>query len=580
MSELPAAWARARIAAVTATMFDGPFGSALKTSDYTAEGYRVARLENIGHLRFRGELSSFVSEEKFLSLSRHVLKANDVLFSSFVDKQTRVCLVPSELDGRMINKADCFCVRPMANAYDPRLLAYRLAAPASYAAFSDRVRGVTRPRIGLKDLADYEIEVPPLGEQRRITAKLDILTARTARARADLDRIPTLVTRYKLAVLAKAFGGELTVEWRAGRSDLMSTQAIKSAVQASWEAAQAPTPRRRGPIAASEAGRQPVELGTLPDTWVKLDLASVTDPARLIQYGILKPGNHIDGGVPYVKVMNIKGGAVELDKIRRTTPEIHAAYRRSSLREGDLLLSIRGTVGRVAEVPAELEGANITQDAVRIAVLPGVNRRFVYWFLHSPAAQEYLRANQKGVAVRGVNVGDVRLMELPLCCEEEQEEIVRRVDNAMIEIDRLAAEAAAARHLLARLDEEVLGKAFRGELVPQDPGDETASMLLDRIKLDREARDRKLKNGGGRNPIASKGHAMSAKPLLPRERILKDSESWPTPGLPFEAIATRNVMPHDQLRDALFELLAGSSPALQQRFDTDAELIMIRRVGS
>jgi type I restriction enzyme S subunit len=73
---------------------------------------------------------------------------------------------------------------------------------------------------------------------------------------------------------------------------------------------------------------------------------------------------------------------------------------------------------------------------------------------------------------------------------------------------------------------------------------------------------------------------MNKKPLPPRERILKDSENWPALGLPFEAIATRNAMPHDQLRDALFELLAGSSPALMQRFDGDSEVIVIQRVAA
>lgn len=336
-------------------------------------------------------------------------------------------------------------------------------------------------------LAQIDVPLPPFAEQRRIVAKLAGLTARTARARADLNRIPALASRYKQAVLAKAFSGELTAEWRAGRPNLKPAHAIRAAVLESWEASQAPTSRRRGPIADPQAGRQPVALGSLPDIWAQMDLASVTDPNRLIQYGILKPGDHINGGVPYVKVMNVKGGVVQLEKIRRTTAEIHNAYRRSSLREGDLLLTIRGTVGRLAEVPAELDGGNITQDSVRIALLPGVSRRFVYWFLHSPAAQEYFRANQKGVAVRGINVGDVRPMEIPVCSLEEQEEIVRRVDHAMVEIDRLAAEAGAGRRLLDHLDQSVLAKAFRGDLVPQDPTEEAAGVLLDRIRADRVA---------------------------------------------------------------------------------------------
>jgi type I restriction enzyme S subunit len=372
-----------------------------------------------------------------------------------------------------------------AGVMEPDLLQAFLRHLAGSGALSDHFTGTTIKHLPQNVLRQVKLPIPPAAEQRRIVAKLDALTARTARARADLDRIPALAARFKQAVLAKAFNGELTAEWRAGKPNLMSAQAIRAAILKSWEASQAPTSRRRGPIADPEAGRQPVELGPLPDTWVQMDLASVTDPGRLIQYGILKPGDHIDGGVPYVKVMNIKGGVIELGKIRSTTPEIHQAYRRSSLREGDLLLTIRGTVGRLAEVPAELDGGNITQDSVRIAVLPGVSRRFIYWFLHSPAAQGYFRANQKGVAVRGINVGDVRPMELPVCSFEEQEEIVRRVDHAMVEIDRLAAEAAAGRRLLGRLDQAVLAKAFRGELVAQDPVDEPASTLLDRIRAER-----------------------------------------------------------------------------------------------
>ncbi|UYW29033.1 hypothetical protein OKC48_11175 [Methylorubrum extorquens] len=171
-------------------------------------------------------------------------------------------------------------------------------------------------------------------------------------------------------------------------------------------------------------------------------------------------------------------------------------------------------------------------------------------------------------------------MELPLCSEEEQDEIVRRIDNAMVEVDRLASEAAAARNLLERLDAEMLAKAFRGELVPQNSNDEPASILLTRIESEREARGKAPKSGTIQKPIVSNGQAMSAKPLSRRERILKDSENWPVLGLPFETIATRNAMPHDQLRDALFELLAGLTPPLQQRFDTVGELMVIQRTKS
>lgn len=208
------------------------------------------------------------------------------------------------------------------------------------------------------------------------------------------------------------------------------------------------------------------------------------------------PGPDVEGGIPYVKVMNIKSGFVELGKIRRTTQEIHKSYTRSALRQGDLLLTIRGTVGRVAITPVELEGGNITQDTVRVAVLECLSSRYIYWYLQSLKVQQYFEANKKGVAVQGINVGDVRPMEVPLAPLKEQHEIVRRIESAFAKIDQLAKEAKRALALVGRLDEAILARAFRGELVPQDDKDEPAEQLLARIRAERE-RAPKAKRGRG-----------------------------------------------------------------------------------
>lgn len=169
---------------------------------------------------------------------------------------------------------------------------------------------------------------------------------------------------------------------------------------------------------------------------------------------------------------------------------------------------------------------------------------------------------------------------MPVPPVDEAKEIIRRIQTAFDWLDRMAADHAAAMRLLPKLDASILAKAFRGELVPQDPNDEPASALLARIKAEREAQSSKLKSGRGRKPNETKAKGMTEKALAPRERLLKDSEQWPAAGLPFEDIARRNVMPHDALRDALFELLSGPQPHLQQRFDTEAELIMIQRVAA
>ena len=98
-----------------------------------------------------------------------------------------------------------------------------------------------------------------------------------------------------------------------------------------------------------------------------------------------------------------------------------------------------------------------------------------------------MKGSTKGVAVRGINIGDVRALQLPLPSQEEQAEIVRRVETLFAFADRLEARYNAARAQVERLTSSLLAKAFRGELVPQDPNDEPASALLARIRAQRES---------------------------------------------------------------------------------------------
>ncbi len=349
-------------------------------------------------------------------------------------------------------------------------------------------QGGAQPNISQTVIKSRQFWLPPLPEQRRIVAKLDRLSARTKAARAHLARVQSLATRAKQATLAAAFRGDATEIWRNKNGvTRLDADETASAIDAErTEILKNAGPQRKGKSAKADHHRNPVDLNT-PEVWRTATLEAISSPVRLIQYGILKPGQDVPDGVPYVKVLNITGGEVQLEKIRHTTPEIHDSYRRSTLRLGDILLTIRGTVGRLAFVPPELDGGNITQDTVRIEVLRSVNSRFVFWWLHSPLAEQYFRDNQKGVAVRGINVGDVRPMEVPLPGRAEQEEIVRRIEAAFARIDRMVEDATRAAHLLDRLDQRLLAKAFRGELVPQDPNDEPAADLLARIKATRAA---------------------------------------------------------------------------------------------
>lgn len=141
-------------------------------------------------------------------------------------------------------------------------------------------------------------------------------------------------------------------------------------------------------------------------------LIEIVDPQRPITYGILKPGPNKEDGVPYVRVVDIKQNHLHVDQLRRTTTEIANQYKRSKLEQGDILVTIRGTVGRTCMVPEALKGANITQDTARLSILPSIMAEYVVWFLNTAWAQSWMSRHMIGQAVQGINLGDLK--ELPI----------------------------------------------------------------------------------------------------------------------------------------------------------------------
>jgi len=189
-------------------------------------------------------------------------------------------------------------------------------------------------------------------------------------------------------------------------------------------------------------------------------IAELVLPERPITYGILKPGPDILDGVPYVRVLDIKQNRLHADQLLRTTEQIASQYRRSTLFPGDILVTIRGTVGRTCIVPQELKGANITQDTARLAVTPALEARYVVEFLNTPWAQNWMSHRVLGQAVKGLNLGDLRKLPVPVPPLPVQKDFAERA----AEIRKLEADQAAGRCRLEDLFQSLLHRAFRGEL--------------------------------------------------------------------------------------------------------------------
>lgn len=240
-------WLLTRLSDLCTTAFDGPFGSKLKSSDYTDDGVGVVRLENIKHLRFEQSKETFISEEKYLTLEKNKLQKNDLLFSSFVDEEIRACLFPFETL-RFINKADCFCLRIDQEKALPEFVLYLLTSQYSYAQIKEHVQGVTRPRVNLKILKSLEFPIPPKYEQTEIVRRVDQLFAHADRTEQQVNQALSRVNNLTQSILAKAFHGELTEQWRKDNPELIigenSAEALLERIKAE-RAAKAPAKRTR-----------------------------------------------------------------------------------------------------------------------------------------------------------------------------------------------------------------------------------------------------------------------------------------------------------------------------------------------
>lgn len=377
-------------------------------------------------------------------------------------------LVANMPNGIGAGSSEYFVCRPKAGALDAKYLLAHFKTDAFLKGGAVRMTGsVGHKRVPKEHLLSSELPLAPIGEQKRIADKLDTVLARVDACRNQLDRVPSILRRFRQSVLSAACSGRLTEEWRATNPTKADTTQLIQALHYAHESAGG---HKTGNAAAPTEDVHDLSADLFPPEWALVTLRDLVLPDRSITYGILKPGPELEDGVPYVRVADFPGEKLNLSTIRKTSPKMDDEFKRSRLRPGDLLLSIRGTVGRLIVIPKALDGANITQDSARLSVQPAVNRDYVLWYLRSEVAQSRMKRATKGVAVRGINIGDVRALQVPMPSRGEQDEIVRRVESLFAWADRLEARHATAGAHVKRLTPALLAKAFRGELVSPDSG--------------------------------------------------------------------------------------------------------------
>jgi type I restriction enzyme S subunit len=450
------------LAAVEAnSITDGPFGSKLKTEHYTPSGPRVVRLQNIGDAEFV-DARAHISEAHYSTLQKHRVVAGDIVIAALGETLPRSCLIPDSL-GPAIVKADCIRFKPDPK-HSARYLNYALNWEGTQKRTKAIVHGVGRPRLNLSEIKSIQVPIAPLTEQHRIVAEIEKQLTRLEAGVAALRRVQANAKRYRAAVLKAACDGRLVPteaalahrESRAFDTGKDLLDRIRADRRERWSGRGKYEP----PSAIGETDHTLV-----PDGWAKATLDEIGQEGRPIIYGIIKPGPHVPDGIPYVRVTEMKDGSIDPSTLRRTSHERAAKFRRATLASGDVLISKDGTIGRVAVVPPELAGANITQHVMRAPIHQYVARDFVVWAIRSDQCQRWLTGETRGVALRGVNVEDFRRLPIPLPPVAEQGRIVAEVDRRTSVVDELEDLVVANLRRAARLRQSILQRAFSGELV-------------------------------------------------------------------------------------------------------------------
>ncbi|QBG90246.1 type I restriction endonuclease subunit S [Xanthomonas oryzae] len=322
------------------------------------------------------------------------------------------------------------------------------------------------PGLNRQDAYDLEIPLAPLAEQKRIAQKLDALLAQVDTLKARIDAIPVLLKRFRRATLAAAANGVLTQDWRGTGSTSNLESADEYLTRILEERQASPRTKFKPPIAPDTETRTP----KVPGSWVVSSVAAFAECLDSMRVPVKKELRAREGGTyPYF------GANGEVDRVDEF------------IFDDDLVLVTEDETfyGRAKPIAYMYSGKCWVNNHVHaLRAHDRVGQSFLcYILMHYDVVPWLTGTTGRAKLTQGA------LMALPIGVPPpaEQTEIVRRVEQLFAYADLLEAKVAAAQQRIDALTQSLLAKAFRGELVPQDPTDEPASVLLERIRAQRAA---------------------------------------------------------------------------------------------
>lgn len=405
-----------------------------------------------------------------------------------------------------------FIILPKSKVIFNEYLKY-LINSSDFVEFANNQSSGDRPRVNFNKIKKYTIPLPPLHEQQRIVNKIEELFSELDAGVESLKTAQAQLKRYRQSVLKSAFEGKLTAEWREQQQEEGNLESAKELLQKiqeerqnryqkeldAWEKEvqlweengklgkkpkKPQKPKELSPLTEAELA----ELPELPKGWIWQKLGCITG----VSGGITKNSkrNKLKLKLPYLRVANVYQNRLLLEEISEIGVE-QKELDRILLKKDDLLF-VEGNgsidqIGRVAIWDDSISPCIHQNHLIKARPYENINIKYVLYFFLSYQGRNFIKKQAGSTSgLYTLSLSKVKNLKIPLIATSEQNQIVEEIESRFSICDQLEATITENLQKSEALRQSILKQAFSGKLVPQDPNDEPASVLLDRIKQEKE----------------------------------------------------------------------------------------------
>lgn len=434
------------------------------------------------HLKHDGTFDfnsiKYVPKDFADKMTKGRIKINDILVVKDGATTGKTSFVDSNFpfNDAVVNEHVFIC-RP-SNRVNPRYLFYYLFSREGQERILENFKGSAQGGINQSFAPNTKVPIAPIGEQDQIVAKLEELLKHVDISQDRLAKILLILKRFRQSVLAAACSGKLTADWRENNPDTENIDAVIEAIKKRREN-EIETLNQKNKLNEIFPALEGSDSSGLPEGWRCVMLNKLCTSFDYGTSAKSKPS----GKIPVLRMGNIQNGEIDWTDLVYTSDD--EEIKKYYLQSNTVLFNRTNSpelVGKTAiyrgEYPAIFAGY-----LIRINPLPELDPEYLNFCMNTTYAKEFCyHLKTDGVSQSNINAQKLGTFEIPLCSLVEQREIVRRVKSLFKLADQIATRYANAKMQVDKLTQSILAKAFHGELVPQNPSDESVEVLLRRIK--------------------------------------------------------------------------------------------------